>query len=174
MPQSCVAQRSTAAPVDASLLPAGGRPRRIERRRGRAPALSASARPGLDGHGRWCELHRTWYGEIMRRQPMDLMQGTLDVLVLRTLLAGPMHGYAVSRWIRERTDGMLAIEDAPLYKALHRLERAGWVDAEWGLSENNRRARYYRLTSRGRQRLRSEESSWRRYVEAVFKVLEPG
>jgi transcriptional regulator len=110
----------------------------------------------------------------MTRQAMDLMQGTLDVLVLRTLQAGPMHGYAVSLWIRERTDGTLAIEDAPLYKALHRLERAGCVEAEWGLSENNRRARYYRLTARGRRRLRSEESSWRRYVEAVFKVLEPG
>jgi PadR family transcriptional regulator len=110
----------------------------------------------------------------MGRQAMDLMQGTLDVLILRTLTAGPLHGYAVSRWIRERTDGTLAIEDAPLYKALHRLERADCVEAEWGLSENNRRARYYRLTSRGRQRLRAEESSWRRYVEAVFKVLEPG
>lgn len=104
---------------------------------------------------------------------MDLIQGTLDVLVLRTLANGPMHGYAVSRWIRERTDGALTIEDAPLYKALHRLDRAGCVDAEWGLSENNRRARYYRLTARGRKRLRAEETTWRSYVEAVFKVLEP-
>jgi len=104
---------------------------------------------------------------------MDLIQGTLDVLVLRTLVGEPMHGYAVSRWIRERTGGELTIEDAPLYKALHRLERAGCVAAEWGLSENNRRARYYRLTARGRQRLRTEESSLRRYVKAVFKVLEP-
>lgn len=110
----------------------------------------------------------------MTRQAMDLMQGTLDVLILRTLEAEPMHGYAVSRWIRERTDGTLAIEDAPLYKALHRLERAGCLSAEWGVSENNRRARYYRLTAKGRQRLRSEESSWRRYVEAVSRVLEPG
>ena len=104
---------------------------------------------------------------------MDLIQGTLDVLVLRTLADGPMHGYAVSRWIRQRTDGALTIEDAPLYKALHRLERADCIEAEWGLSENNRRARYYRLTARGRRRLQSEESTWRRYVEAVFKVLEP-
>lgn len=104
---------------------------------------------------------------------MALLQGTLDVLVLGTLVTGPKHGYAVSRWIRQRTDGALAIEDAPLYKALHRLERAGCVEAEWGLSENNRRARYYRLTARGRRRLRSEESAWRRYAEAVFKVLEP-
>jgi transcriptional regulator len=84
-----------------------------------------------------------------------------------------MHGYAVSRWIHERTSGVLAIEDAPLYKALHRLERAGCVAAEWGLSENNRRARYYALTSAGRRQLRQEEHVWRRYAEAVFKVLEP-
>jgi len=104
---------------------------------------------------------------------MDLLQGTLDVLVLRTLGAGQMHGYAVSRSIRQRTDGVLGIEDAPLYKALHRLERAGFVSADWGLSENNRRARYYTLTPAGRRQLESEESAWRRYAEAVFKVLEP-
>jgi transcriptional regulator len=108
----------------------------------------------------------------MTREPMDLLQGTLDVLILRTLAWGPMHGYAVSRWIRERTQGTLAIEDAPLYKALHRLERAGCVEAEWGLSERNRRARYYRLTSKGRQQFRAEESAWRRYAAAVFQVLE--
>jgi transcriptional regulator len=105
--------------------------------------------------------------------PLDLLQGTLDVLVLRALAWGPMHGYAVSRWIRDRTDGVLEIEDAPLYKALHRIEKNGWVLAEWGLSENNRRARYYRLTPEGRRQLRNEESVWRRYAEAVFKVLEP-
>jgi PadR family transcriptional regulator PadR len=84
-----------------------------------------------------------------------------------------MHGYAVSRWIRVRTEGTLEIEDAPLYKALHRLEHGAYVAAEWGLSENNRRARYYRLTPRGRQHLKEEESAWRRYAEAVFKVLAP-
>ena len=109
----------------------------------------------------------------MTAKPMDLLHGTLDVLVLRTLAWSPMHGYAVSRWIRERTDGTIAIEDAPLYKALHRLEHDGCVNAEWGLSENNRKARYYSLTPRGRQALRAEESAWRRYAEAVFKVLEP-
>jgi transcriptional regulator len=110
---------------------------------------------------------------IMASGPMDLMQGTLDVLVLRTLAWGPMHGYAVSRWIHQRTQGELEIEDAPLYKALHRLERAGCVSAEWGVSENNRRARYYALTTAGRRQLKSEESAWRRYAAAVFKVLEP-
>lgn len=109
----------------------------------------------------------------MAARPMDLLQGTVDVLVLRTLAWGPMHGYAVSRWIHQRTDGVLEIEDAPLYKALHRLERAGYVAAEWGLSENNRRARYYTLTPAGRRQLTAEESAWRQYAAAVFKVLEP-
>jgi transcriptional regulator len=109
----------------------------------------------------------------MARDPMDLLQGTLDVLILRTLAWGPRHGYAVSRWIHDRTGGALAVHDAPLYKALHRLEHDGCVDAEWGVSDNNRRARYYRLTARGRQRLKVEESAWRRYAAAVFQVLEP-
>lgn len=109
----------------------------------------------------------------MATEPLDLLQGTLDVLVLRTLTWGTMHGYAVSRWIRRRTDGVLEIEDAPLYKALHRLERDGLVKAQWGLSENNRRARFYELTAAGRKRLRAEEGAWRKYAEAVFKVLEP-
>ena len=109
----------------------------------------------------------------MASDSLELLQGTLDVLVLRTLLWGEMHGYAVSRWIRQRTDGVIEIEDAPLYKALHRLERAGCVAASWGLSENNRRARFYKLTAAGRRTLRDEEQAWRRYAEAVFKVLEP-
>ena len=108
----------------------------------------------------------------MSQTPLDLLQGTLDVLVLRALAWGPMHGYGVSRFIRDRTDGVLEIEDAPLYKSLHRLEKAGWVSAEWGLSENNRRAKYYQLTAEGRKQLRAEAATWRRYAEAVFKVLE--
>ena len=106
--------------------------------------------------------------------PLDLLQGTVIILVLQTLAWGPpMHGYAISRWIRQRTDGVLDLEDAPLYKALHRLERQGYVEAEWGLSENNRRARYYQLTPAGRRQLRAEATTWRRYAEAVFKVLDP-
>jgi PadR family transcriptional regulator, regulatory protein PadR len=105
--------------------------------------------------------------------PLDLLQGTVDVLVLQSLAWGPMHGYSVATWIRDRSDGALELEDAPLYKALHRLERRGLVRAEWGLSENNRRARYYQLTSAGRKQLRSDVDSFRRYVEAVFKVLDP-
>jgi PadR family transcriptional regulator PadR len=109
----------------------------------------------------------------MARDSMDLMQGTLDVLILRTLAGAPMHGYAVSRWIRERTGGTIDIQDAPLYKALHRLENAGCVTAEWGLSENNRRARYYAITPTGRRQFMEEEAAWRRYAEAVFRALEP-
>ena len=106
-------------------------------------------------------------------QPVELLQGTLDVLVLRTVAWEPMHGYAISRWIRERTRGVIEIEDAPLYKALHRLERDGYVAAEWGLSENNRKARYYKLTPAGKRQLRAQESAWRTYAEAMFRVLEP-
>ena len=109
----------------------------------------------------------------MATRPLDLLQGTLDVLILRTLAWEPMHGYGVSRWIRERTDGVLGVEDAALYQALHRLERRKWVAAEWGLSENNRRAKFYRLTAEGRKQLRAEVATWREYVDAVFKVLEP-
>lgn len=106
-------------------------------------------------------------------ESLSLLQGTLDVLILRTLAWEPMHSYAVARWIRQRTDDTLIIEDAPLYKALHRLEHAGALTATWGVSENNRRARYYRLTPRGRSLLRQQEADWRRYAAAVFAVLEP-
>ena len=107
----------------------------------------------------------------MAARPMDLLQGTVDVLVLRTLAWGPMHGYAVSRWIHQRTDGVLELEDAPLYKALHRLERAGHVAAESGLAEHNRRARYYALTRAGRQHLREDASTWVHFAQAVTLVL---
>jgi transcriptional regulator len=103
---------------------------------------------------------------------LSLLQGTVDLLILRALQQGPSHGYAVSRWIRDRTEGVLAMEDAALYQALHRLEAKGWIEAEWGLSENNRRAKYYALSTAGRRQLRSEVSSWRRYAEAMFKVIE--
>ncbi len=105
-------------------------------------------------------------------RPLDLLQGTLDVLILKTLSWHPMHGYGISRFIRQRTDGVLGIEDAALYQALHRLERRSWVRSEWGLSENNRRAKFYQLTTAGRQQLRAETSVWRQYAEAVAKVLE--
>jgi len=109
----------------------------------------------------------------MPNDPVYILQGTLDVLILRCLADEPMHGYAISRWVRERTGGTLQIEDAPLYKSLRRLEHAGCLAAEWGMSESNRRARYYRLTAAGRKRLRSEESAWHRYAAAVSQVLKP-
>ena len=108
----------------------------------------------------------------MARNSLELMQGTVAVLILKTLTWGPMHGYDVSRSIRQRSDGALGVEDAALYQALHRLERKGWIEAEWGLSENNRRAKFYRLTDEGKAELQAEVSSWRSYVEAVSKVLE--
>ncbi|HEX8211637.1 MAG TPA: PadR family transcriptional regulator [Longimicrobium sp.] len=106
-------------------------------------------------------------------QTLDLLKGTLDVLILRTLAGDPMHGYGISQWIRDRTGGVLQVQDAALYQALRRLEAKGWLAAEWGLSENNRRARYYSLTAEGRAQLRAEASAWRRYAAAVFQVLEP-
>src|SRR5439155_4311701 len=95
---------------------------------------------------------------------LPLVQGTLDLLVLRSLTGGPMHGYGIAVVIRERTKGALAIEDAALYQALHRLDRQELVAAEWRPSENNRRARYYTLTPAGRRRLREETATWRRYT----------
>jgi transcriptional regulator len=104
---------------------------------------------------------------------LELLPGTADMLVLQTLAWGPMHGFAVANWVRRRTAGVLVFHEAPLYKALHRLERQGYVVAEWGLSEHNRRARYYQLTAAGRAQLRAEATIWRRYSEAVFRVLDP-
>jgi PadR family transcriptional regulator PadR len=104
---------------------------------------------------------------------MSVLQGTLDVLVLRTLARGPMHGYEISRAIDGRTGGELEIHYAPLYKALHRLARARCVTAAWGATEHGRRARYYTLTPRGREHLANEVAAWRRYASAVSRVLEP-
>lgn len=102
-----------------------------------------------------------------------LMQGTVDVLILKALTRAPMHGYAISTWIHQRTDGQLAVEDAALYQALHRLERKGWVESEWGVSDTNRKAKFYSVTTAGRKRLREDVAELRRYVDALFKVLQP-
>ena len=102
---------------------------------------------------------------------LELVQGTLDVLVLKTLSWGPRHGYAIARWLRDITDDALRVEEGALYPALHRLERRGLIEAEWGLSENNRRAKYYQLTTAGRRQLRAEAATWARYSAAVTKVL---
>lgn len=103
--------------------------------------------------------------------PLPLLQGTVDLLVLRTLARGPTHGYGIATLVRERTHGLLHIEDAALYQSLHRLERRGLVDAEWRASDNNRRARYYELTAIGRKHLHKETANWRRYTFAVEAVL---
>jgi PadR family transcriptional regulator PadR len=110
----------------------------------------------------------------MARLPNDLLHGTLDVLVLKTLSWGPTHGYGICRLIEQRTQGVLQVEDAALYKALHRLQRAGAIESEWGVSDNNRRARFYRLTSLGRRELRAEMATWRRYAAAIVAVLGTG
>jgi transcriptional regulator len=103
---------------------------------------------------------------------LDLLQGTLDVLILKALAWEPRHGYAVARWIGETTEDELQIEEGALYTALHRMEKRGWVESEWGLSENNRRARFYQLTSLGRKQLRRQTDQWTRYARAVFRVLQ--
>lgn len=102
---------------------------------------------------------------------MSLLQGTLDVLVLKALVWGPRHGYAVARWIRDTTGGTLTIEEGALYAALHRMERRGWLEAEWGRSENNRRAKFYRLTKAGVRRLEGETTRWTELAKAVSNVL---
>jgi PadR family transcriptional regulator, regulatory protein PadR len=103
---------------------------------------------------------------------MNLLQGTLDLLVLKALVFGPRHGYQVARWVRETTDGALEVDDGALYTSLHRLEKRGWVESEWGVTETNRRAKYYSLTRAGRKQMATEAGAWSRYAEAVFKVLQ--
>ncbi len=102
---------------------------------------------------------------------LALLNGTLDTLVLKTLSWGPRHGYAVARWIRDTSDGTILVEDRALYVALHRLEERGWVAASWGVSDNNRKARYYELTPAGRRQLRQKAADFTAYAHAVFKIL---
>jgi transcriptional regulator len=105
------------------------------------------------------------------RTPQDLLPGSLDLLILRSLRGESRHGYAVSRWVRERTEGVLEIEDAALYKALHRMEDKGWIEAEWGRSESKRRAKFYSLTREGESALERETRTWEAYSRAVRRVL---
>jgi transcriptional regulator len=102
---------------------------------------------------------------------LEFLRGTLDVLILKALMWGPLHGYAVTDLIRRQSDDALSLEEGTLYPALWRLENKGLLEAEWGLSENNRRAKYYRLTAEGRRQLRHEVKTWEAYSEAVAKVL---
>ena len=102
----------------------------------------------------------------------DLLQGTLALLVLKTLTRAPMHGYGITLHIQLLSKDILRVEEGSLYPALHRMEQDGWVSAEWGSSENNRRARYYRLTAKGRKQLAEEEKNWARLTQAVAHVLQ--
>lgn len=102
-----------------------------------------------------------------------VLPGTADLMILKAVSEGPLHGFAISRLLRERSSGAVELQDAALYQGLHRLARKGWVEAEWGLSETNRRARFYSLTSRGRRELVREEALFRRYVDGVLRILAP-
>ena len=107
----------------------------------------------------------------MNKSKNDLLQGTLTLLVLRTLGHGPMHGYGITMHIHRVSNEILRVEEGSLYPALHRMEQEGWIAAEWGASENNRRARYYSLSAKGRKQLAAEETNWAQLTEAVASVL---
>src|SRR5215217_1016023 len=109
---------------------------------------------------------------LVARQKPELPQGTIDLLVLKALSLGPMHGYGIGQRIQQLAEGMLQIEEGTLYPALYRIEQKGWIESEWGVSENNRRARFYKITRRGRKQLATEESHWEHLSTAVTKVLK--
>jgi len=104
-------------------------------------------------------------------RPLDLLQGTLDLLILRTLALGPLHGWGISQRIQQMSDSALRVNQGSLYPALQRLETAGWVVSEWGATEQNRQAKFYRLTRAGQKQLREETETWERMIAAVGKVL---
>jgi PadR family transcriptional regulator, regulatory protein PadR len=101
----------------------------------------------------------------------ELLQGTLDMLVLKSLRGGPLHGYAIANHIQSQSEGFLRVEEGSLYPALHRMERRGWIVAEWGLSETKRKAKYYQLTAAGREQLKAKTKAWKRLVEAIGGVM---
>lgn len=103
----------------------------------------------------------------------ELLQGTLDLLILKTLAGGPMHGYAIAQHIQQRSEDVLVVEEGSLYPCLYRMEEKGWISAEWGKSENNRRAKYYSLTRMGRRQLEEETAIWERVHRAISLVLAP-
>jgi PadR family transcriptional regulator PadR len=107
----------------------------------------------------------------MDQRELDLVRGTLDLLILKTLSWGPMHGLAVLRWIERTTNDQLQIEEGALYPSLHRMEEKGWLDAEWGYTDRNRKAKFYRLTTAGRRHLTDEVARWSRYTGVVGLVL---
>ncbi|HEV3469701.1 MAG TPA: PadR family transcriptional regulator [Pyrinomonadaceae bacterium] len=108
----------------------------------------------------------------MARQKTDLLQGTLDLLVLKTLQSGPTHGWDIAQRIQQVSEDVLQVNQGSLYPALHRLEEQGWITSEWGASENNRRAKFYRLTAAGRKQLQTEAETWERFSLAVSRILQ--
>ena len=111
-------------------------------------------------------------GSSMSQASPEILRGTLDLLILKALSWGPAHGYSVARWIERSTDDALAVGEGTLYPALHRLEERRWITASWGTSENNRQAKFYSLTRKGRTQLRTEVANWRRYAAAVFAAMD--
>jgi PadR family transcriptional regulator PadR len=108
----------------------------------------------------------------MRTNRTDLMQGTLELLILKTLSGGELHGYGIAQQIHQTVEDLLKVEDGSLYPALYRMEERGWISSEWGQSENNRRAKYYKLTKAGRKQLTAQSENWERVSRAVMRVLE--
>jgi len=103
----------------------------------------------------------------------EILKGTLDLLILRSLARAPRHGYGIARWLEETSQGLLQVEQGSLYPALYRMEDRGWISARWGLTDLKRRAKFYRLTARGRERLEAEEKGWNRMVRAIALILQP-
>ena len=112
-------------------------------------------------------------GDQPYQDRIELLQGTLDMLILRTLQWGPQHGHGIGLAIRATSQDVLQVEHGSLYPALHRLRKQGWIEAEWKMTENKQRARYYKLTAKGRKKLAAEESRWNRMVEAIARVMRP-
>ena len=108
----------------------------------------------------------------MAESKVEILRGTLDLLILKGVAWGPTHGYAIAQWIERATNDVLRVEEGTLYPALHRLENRGWIAAEWGRSNNNQRAKFYKLTPKGRAQLRVETATWTRFAHAVFDALE--
>lgn len=108
----------------------------------------------------------------MTKQTTESLRGTLDMLVLKSLTVQPMHGWGIGRWIQERSAGLLDLNQGSLYPALQRLEQRGWIESEWGQSENNRQARYYRLTPAGRRALPGERQNWNRFAQTVGEIMD--
>ena len=110
---------------------------------------------------------------MSERERLEVLQGTLDLLILRTLQWGPQHGHGIGQSIRSKSDELLQVEHGSLYPALQRLQREGWIESEWGITSNNQRAKFYRLTNAGKKQLTLEESKWKLFVKAMSRAMRP-